>query len=132
MSLARFINMQTVSDARGDLNVMEAQKNVPFDIKRVYCLTNMNDEARGFHAHKALRQVAVCLRGSCDFLLDDGTARETITLDAPTQGLVINGMIWREMRNFSDGCVIMVLADAHYDEDDYIRDYDAFKALART
>lgn len=85
---------------------------------------------RGFHAHKTLKQVAIAVRGSCRFLLDDGQERIEVMLDNPAQGLVIESFMWREMYDFSEDCVLMVLADQLYDESDYIRDYSQFIEVA--
>jgi UDP-2-acetamido-3-amino-2,3-dideoxy-glucuronate N-acetyltransferase len=71
------------------------------------------------------KQVAVCLAGSCRFVLDDGRNKEKVVLDRPTEGLVIDSVVWREMHDFSDDCVLLVIASEHYEESDYIRDYDA-------
>jgi len=70
--------------------------------------------------------VAICMSGSCKFLLDDGKDKVNLLLDTPEKGLVISDMIWREMYDFSDDCILMVLADKFYDESDYIRSYDKF------
>ena len=131
MSLIEFINVQEIKDSRGDIQVFEEFKNVPFDIKRVYCLTNMQGEPKGFHAHKNLQQVAVCLSGSCSFILDNGSVREEVELKQTNQGLIIKSMIWREIKTFSENCVIMVLASEYYNEEDYIRDYNDFKIQAQ-
>lgn len=73
--------------------------------------------------------MVVCVSGSCDFILDNGFERESVHLSSPDQGLIIENFIWREMENFSQDCVIMVLASEYYDESDYIRNYDDFKRL---
>lgn len=122
------INLNAIGDGRGVLVSLEGMKNVPFEIKRVYYLTQLkSDHPRGFHAHKNLKQLIVCLNGSCDFILDDGHERKTVHLDDATMGLIVENMVWREMHNFSKDCVIMVLASQLYDENDYIRDYETFK-----
>jgi dTDP-4-dehydrorhamnose 3,5-epimerase-like enzyme len=122
------INLNGIGDGRGVLVSLEAFKNVPFEIKRVYYLTQLKPNCpRGFHAHKNLEQLLICLNGSCDLILDDGTERKTVHLNDSTKGLLIESMIWREMQNFSTDCVIMVLAGQYYDENDYIRDYETFK-----
>lgn len=120
-------NWPILGDERGSLIALEANKNIPFDIKRVYYIfaTQMGVR-RGLHAHKKLNQVAVCVTGSCKFLLDDGYTRQVLELNTPNRGLLIKQMVWREMFDFSPDCVLMVLADAYYDEGDYIRDYDQF------
>jgi dTDP-4-dehydrorhamnose 3,5-epimerase-like enzyme len=126
----QFIQFQSHGDDRGSLVSLEQNKNIPFDIKRVYYLfSTKEDVRRGFHAHKKLKQLAVVLKGSCRFLLDDGTEKIELLLDNPSQGLYIESFIWREMFDFSEDCVLMVLADSIYDEDDYIRDYEEFKKI---
>jgi dTDP-4-dehydrorhamnose 3,5-epimerase-like enzyme len=123
----QFIELQKHGDERGVLISLEHAKNVPFEIKRVYYMFDTKEGvARGFHAHKNLKQVAIVLRGSCRFLLDDGQERIDILLDNPAQGLLIDSVIWREMKDFTPDCVLMVLADRVYDEADYIRNYDDF------
>lgn len=117
-------------DSRGTLVALESFKNVPFDIKRVYYLTKLkSDLPRGFHAHKALKQLVVCISGSCDFIVDDGKERKTIHLSDPTKGLIVESMVWREMHNFSSDCVLLVLASEYYSDEDYIKDYEQFKKL---
>lgn len=81
---------------------------------------------RGYHAHKTLKQVAIAVRGSCKFMLDDGAEKIEVTLNHPAQGLLIESFMWREMFDFSEDCVLMVLADQIYDEVDYVRNYDQF------
>ena len=124
---ARLIIFKDFTDGRGVLVSLESLRNVPFEIKRVYYLTNLTKfNPRGFHAHKNLKQVAICLSGSCRFTLDSGSERRDFLLDKPTEGLLIEEMFWREMDEFSDDCVILVLASELYDENDYIRNYDEF------
>ncbi|MDI4671268.1 FdtA/QdtA family cupin domain-containing protein [Pseudoalteromonas shioyasakiensis] len=127
MSLVKLLSFKSLGDERGNLISLEQNKNVPFEIKRVYYLFNTDkDVTRGFHAHKALQQVAICVKGSCLFTLDDGTKREKVKLDDPTVGLYIGNNLWREMSEFTYDCVLMVIASELYDESDYIRDYDQF------
>ena len=121
------IRLQTHGDERGSLIALEEGKNIPFEIKRVYYLFDTKTGVRrGFHAHKKLKQVVVAVRGSCRFLLDDGKEKVSVLLDNPAQGLLIESFVWRERYDFSEDCVLMVLADSLYDEEDYIRDYDEF------
>ncbi|UZE97551.1 sugar 3,4-ketoisomerase [Alkalimarinus alittae] len=123
----RFIEFQKHGDDRGALIALEQDINIPFDIKRVYYLFNTEkDIRRGMHAHKNLRQLAVAVKGSVRFLLDNGTEKIELLLDNPSQGLYIGPGVWREMYSFSDDCVLMILADHVYEESDYIRDYDLF------
>lgn len=133
MSIIKLIKLDLLGDERGSLISLEQKKNIPFDIKRVYYLFGTkNGVSRGFHAHKNLQQVAICVRGSCRFILDDGQSRESIVLDSPDIGLYIDNAKWREMHEFSDDCVLMVLASDYYDESDYVRDYDEFLNEARS
>ncbi|PMG99002.1 sugar 3,4-ketoisomerase [Vibrio lentus] len=126
----KFIQFQSHGDERGSLVSLEKYQNIPFDIRRVYYLFNTKNEVRrGFHAHKELKQLAIVLKGSCRFLLDNGKEKIDIFLDNPRQGLFIESFLWREMFDFSDDCVLLVLANEVYDEDDYIRDYDEFIRL---
>jgi dTDP-4-dehydrorhamnose 3,5-epimerase-like enzyme len=128
MNLFQWVNFPPLGDERGSLVALESSKTVPFDIKRVYYIFGTQPGvARGFHAHRKLQQVAVCVTGKCRMILDDGINREEAWLDSPTKGLIIGDRIWREMHDFSPDCVLLVLASEHYDEADYIRDYAHFK-----
>ncbi|HAS6488951.1 TPA: WxcM-like domain-containing protein [Vibrio parahaemolyticus] len=127
MALIKWVDFPVIGDERGSLVALEGSVNIPFDIKRVYYLFGMQpDLPRGFHAHKELVQLAVCLKGRCDILMDDGKNKETVTLDSPEKGLMIDVMQWHEMRDFSEDCVLLVLASDVYNEADYIRDYSKF------
>lgn len=127
MSLVKFIDLTLRGDDRGKLAVFESINTVPFEIKRVYYLTDTKaDVSRGYHAHKQLEQVAVCVAGKCRMLLDNGSKKEEIWLDSPSKAIRIEPMIWHEMHDFSLDCVLLVLASDHYDESDYIRNYSDF------
>ena len=127
MSLIKIISFNPLGDERGSLVALESNKSVPFDIKRVYYIFGTKKSvSRGFHAHLNLKQVAVCVTGSCRFILDNGKQKEEIILDSATKGLLIEDLTWREMYDFSPDCVLMVLASEYYDESDYIRDYQEF------
>ena len=120
-------NFGIKGDERGSLIAIEQGHNAPFEIKRVYYIFDTKKGVeRGFHAHIRLKQICIAVKGSCTFVLDDGKKREELKLDNPNQGLFIEGLIWREMKDFSSDCVLVVLASEHYDESDYIRDYDKF------
>lgn len=128
----KIINFKTNGDDRGSLIAIENNHNIPFDIKRVYYIFGTKEGVRrGFHAHKNLKQLAICVSGSCKFLLDDGQTKEDIELNNPNEGLLIQGLIWREMYDFSPECVLLVLADEYYDENDYIRNYDDFLKVVK-
>jgi UDP-2-acetamido-3-amino-2,3-dideoxy-glucuronate N-acetyltransferase len=127
MSLVSFVDLPDLGDDRGGLAVVESKKTFPFEIKRIYSIYGTKQGvARGFHAHKKLHQVAFCVSGSCEMLLDNGYIKETIKLNSPLRGVEIPPLVWHEMHNFSDDCVLMVLASEYYDEADYIRDYKKF------
>lgn len=130
MSLIHTIELPILGDERGSLVAIESLRSVPFEIKRVYYIFGTQPNvARGFHAHKNLKQLVICLAGRCRFILDDGRCREEMILTQPNQGLLIENMIWREMHDFSPDCVLMVLADQYYNEKDYIRHYPDFLTL---
>lgn len=127
MSFVQEIELQLLGDERGQLVVLESYKQIPFDIKRVYYIFGTEQGiSRGFHAHKQLKQVAVCVKGKCRMLLDNGYERKEVIMDSQTKGILIEDMVWREMHDFSEDCILMVLASENYDESDYIRDYDNF------
>lgn len=124
---ARILNFPVHGDHKGSLVALEKGDDFPFEIKRVYYIWGTSkDVVRGHHAHRNLEQVIVCTSGSCDFILDDGSCRKIYHLDSPSQGLHIKNNVWREFTNFSSDCVVMVLASEHYNEADYIRDYNEF------
>ncbi|MEM6049408.1 FdtA/QdtA family cupin domain-containing protein [Erwinia sp. P7711] len=128
----KFIPLQTYGDERGSLVALEETKNIPFSIKRVYYMFDTKKNVtRGYHAHRELKQVAIALKGSCKFILDDSVERVEVILNDPAKGLLLDSVIWREITEFSDDCVLMVLADHHYDESDYIRDYNQFLEESR-
>ena len=127
MSFVKEIQLMALGDERGQLVVLEGNKTVPFEIKRVYYIYGVDTQIpRGFHAHKVTQQVAISIKGSCKMLMDDGEAKTTVLMDSPTQGVLIDVMQWHEMHDFSEDCILMVLASEYYDESDYIRDYDNF------
>ncbi len=126
------INFQIRENISGSLVALEENKNIPFDIRRVYYIYDTKkDLVRGMHSHKALQQVLICVKGSCTVSLDDSLEKAEVVLDAPNKGLLVRSNVWREMYDFSPDCVLMVLADKHYDEADYIRDYQDFLRYIR-
>jgi dTDP-4-dehydrorhamnose 3,5-epimerase-like enzyme len=123
----KLIQLKSCGDERGSLIALEEKSNIPFEIKRVYYMFETGEGVRrGFHAHKALKQVAIAVRGSCTFMLDDGEEKIEVTLNHPAQGLLIESFMWREMFDFSKDCVLMILADQVYNEADYVRSYEQF------
>lgn len=122
-----WIDFPPLGDERGSLVALETGKAVPFPIKRVYYIFGTKEGvSRGFHAHRQLQQVAVCVTGKCRMVLDNGKKKEEAWLDSPTKGILIQDMVWREMHDFSPDCVLLVLASENYDECDYIRNYQDF------
>lgn len=121
---------QQHGDERGQLVALEEFKDIPFQIKRVYYMYDtIRDMHRGCHAHKNLEQILFCVCGTCKVLLDNGIDKKVVILDKPYEGLYISADTWREMYDFSDDAVLMVLASDYYCESDYIRDYDEFKKM---
>ncbi len=120
--------LRAFADARGTLVAIEGERDLPFPIARVYYIVGLSGEARGFHAHRALDQLLVCVAGSCRLIVDDGIATHEHILDRPDRGLHVKPYQWREMRDFSADCVLLALASAAYNEADYIRDYPTFLA----
>lgn len=118
---------QPHGDDRGQLVALEEYKDIPFEIKRVYYMYDTGEGIRrGFHAHKKLKQILICVNGSCKIHLDNGKEQKEVLLEKPYEGLYIDNDMWREMYDFSPDAVLMVLASEYYDESDYIRDYDEF------
>lgn len=128
----RLLEFPVITDPRGNLTFVEANRHIPFDIKRVYYLYDVPGGAeRGGHAHKALQQVIVAMSGSFDVVLNDGTRSHRYHLNRSYYGLYVSSMIWREIDNFSSGSVCMVLASEFFDEADYYRDINEFKQAAK-
>ena len=127
----KLVELPVVHDPQGNLTFVEAQRHAPFEIARVFYIYDVPGGAtRGGHAHRKLEQLMVAMSGSFDVVLDDGSERKSLTLNRSYVGLYLPPMIWREMVNFSSGSVCMVLASAYYDESDYYRDYEEFRAAA--
>lgn len=127
MSLGKIIELPRIIDPRGNLTVAEANKNIPFDIKRVYWLYDVpGGECRGGHAHKQIKEILIAVSGSFHVTLDNGKEKQTFLLNHPYQGLLIDTKTWRTLDDFSSGAVCVVLASDFYDENDYIYDYNDF------
>lgn len=128
----REVSLIRHGDERGQLIAIESGKEIPFEIKRVYYIFDtLPHVRRGFHAHKTLQQFLFCPTGSCKIHFDDGTNSQETVLDSPDKGLLLRGVIWREMYDFTPSTVLAVLASEAYDETDYIRDYDQFLAYVK-
>lgn len=126
------VQLSMHADDRGKLISVEALRDVPFAIGRVYYIVGRDGASRGFHAHRTLQQLMICVYGSCRILLDDGRSRSDYRLDQPNVGLFVGAMTWREMHDFAPDSVLLVLASDPYDDGDYIRDYDEFLRAAGT
>ena len=130
--LIQLVDIPQHGDTRGQLSVAEVGGVLPFVVRRVYWIHGTQPGvSRGFHAHKQLRQLCVCVAGSVRLSLFDGRREESVVLDSSAKGLLIGPGLWREMHDFSPDCVLMVFADAEYDEADYIRDRERFKEWER-
>lgn len=126
MQVIKYV-FQPHGDDRGQLIALEEFKDIPFKIKRVYYMYDTGEGVtRGFHAHKNLKQILICIHGSCKVRLDNGFEKKVVPLEKPYEGLYVENDMWREMFDFSPDAVLMVLASELYDENDYIRDYDEF------
>lgn len=126
MQVIKYI-FQQHGDERGQLIALEENKDIPFEIKRVYYMYDTGEGVvRGHHAHKSLEQILICIHGTCKILLDNGVEKKIVPLENPYEGLYISNDIWREMYDFSPDAVLLVLASDYYKEEDYIRDYEEF------
>lgn len=126
MQIVKYV-FQQHGDDRGMLVALEEFKDIPFEIKRVYYMYNIGEGVhRGFHAHRNLEQILICIHGSCKVLMDNGVENKIISLEKPYEGLYIANNVWREMYDFSPDAVLMVLASDYFNEEDYIRNYDEF------
>lgn len=126
MEVTKYV-FKSHGDERGQLVALEEYKEVPFKIKRVYYMYDVNPRiVRGRHAHKNLQQILICIHGSCKILLDNGKEKKVVSLEKPYEGLYVANYMWHEMFEFSEGAVLMVLASELYDGNDYIRNYEEF------
>ncbi|EAI7112088.1 TPA: WxcM-like domain-containing protein [Campylobacter coli] len=123
----KILNFNAKSDNRGSLIALENLKEIPFEIKRIYYIYDTKPEfPRGAHAHRELEQVLIMMDGSCELVLNDGKNIKNIILNRPDMGIFIGKNMWREMKNFSYGAKLLVLASDFYNEKEYIRDYEEF------
>jgi dTDP-4-dehydrorhamnose 3,5-epimerase-like enzyme len=125
--------MPRVEDMRGMLSFGEINKHLPFEPKRYFLIYDVpSKDVRGEHAHRTLKELLVCVKGSCSFVVDDGQHRAEVELNSPDKALYLPPMIWRVHYKYSPDAVLMALASDVYSGDDYIRDYDDFLAALRT
>ena len=123
------LTLKAHTDHRGSLVAIEGERDLPFPIRRVYYIYGGDSSPRGFHAHLELRELMICVAGSCRVIIDDGHKRSEVRLDKPDQAVMIENMTWREMHDISRDACILVIASHGYDEEDYVRDYAAFQSL---
>ena len=121
--MAELLNLQTFTDTRGNLTVIE--RIIPFEIKRIFYIYGVDSSVRGGHRHKTTIQVAICLKGKCMVTCNDGITRQDFLMDAPWKGLLLLPRDYHTMHHFSPDAILMVLASNYFDKDDYIfKDYD--------
>lgn len=132
-NLFQRLPVQTMILEAGKLGVVEGKKPVPFQLKRIYFIYDVPTSAeRGAHAHKELSQFFIALNGSFTLTLDSGNVKEQVKLSTPSEGVLIGPGLWRELSDFSEGAVCLVLASHEYSEEDYIRNYEEFEAWVQT
>ena len=123
----RIINFNDLGDERGKLVVIEGNKDIPFEIKRAFYIYGSDSEVvRGQHANENSEFVLINVAGTSKVLITDGKNREIVKLDKPMMGVYLPKMIWKEMYEFSEDSVLLVLASTHYDGKEYIRNYDDY------
>jgi hypothetical protein len=123
----KIIELPKIVDVNGNLTFIEGMSQIPFQIKRTYYMYDIpGGSVRGSHAHKNLHQLIIAMSGSFDVVLFDGYIEKRFHLNRSYYGLYVGPLMWRTLDNFSSGSVCMVLASAHYEEEDYIRDYKEF------
>ena len=125
--ITKLEEFKVLGDHRGQLVALEANRQIPFDVKRVFYIYGTQEGVpRGNHSHYKTKQFLVAVNGSCKVTLDNGKEKETFDLNKPNLGLFQDALIWGSMHDFSSDCVLMVLADEYYDASDYITDYNKF------
>lgn len=124
--ISKLQKFNVLGDERGKLIALEENKEIPFDIKRVFYIYNTSNLPRGEHSHYKTKQFLIALKGSCKIVLDDGVNKQVLELNQPNQGLFQDALVWSEMKDFSTDCILMVIASEYYDENDYIRNYNKF------
>lgn len=132
MENVKTVNFKTITDKRGSMIPIEYPKQLEFPLKRIYYIYDVDkNERRGFHSHNDLEQILIAVNGSIKILVKTPYEEEIIELNDPSKGLYIGPMVWREMFDFSDQAVLLVLASHEYDESDYIRNYEEYEEKAK-
>lgn len=128
----RWISVPGASDARGRVNFLEPGKGLDFQPVRLFWLHHIAPgQWRGRHGHRETKLVFIAGSGSCRVHLDDGSVKETVTLDDPARALYVAPWVWHELTDFAPQAAIMVVASTPYAEAEYLRDYDVFKREVR-
>lgn len=123
----RIVELPKFADPRGNLSFVEQLNHIPFEIKRTYWIYDVpGGENRGGHAFKQNEEFIVALSGAFDVIVDDGENKKKFTLNRSYYGLHVPAGLWREMENFSTNSLALEFGSIHYDENDYIRDYDEY------
>lgn len=123
------VDIPKITDPRGNLAVIEGA-TLPFVMQRLYYLYDVPSTShRGGHAHKECLELLIAISGSFTVILDDGKSKKEIVLNKPDKGLLIPTMVWRELSDFSSGAMCLVVASQVFREEDYIREYSAFKLV---
>jgi hypothetical protein len=121
------VGVDNFSDHRGDLDIAELHCSEKFETKRIYFISNVpKSQTRGAHGHKHLKQIFFALAGKFELRVTDGLVFESVELRAHETGYFLPAGYWRDLSNFSDDAVCLVLASEHFDEADYIFSYDEF------
>ena len=127
--ICRPVTLTSFQDNRGALAAVEGNDTLPFEIRRVFFLYDLAPHAvRGSHAVRN-EQFLLCVHGACRVRTHDGKAETVFSLKAPTEGLYVPAMTWREIFDPTADCVLAVFSDQHYDPDAYVRDFDTFLRL---
>ena len=124
---AKIIDLPKFEDPRGNLSFIEEFKQIPFKIERTYWIYDVpGGQVRGGHAFREQQELIVALSGSFDIVVDDGKVKKTFSLNRSYHGLYVPAGLWRQMQNFSTNSLALVLSSTHYNQDDYIYDYNEF------
>lgn len=128
----KVLEFNDLGDERGKLVVIEGNQSIPFEIKRVfYIYDSDSDVVRGQHANRESEFVLINVSGSSKVYIDDGTENMVVELNRPMMGVYIPKMVWKDMYDFSEDSVLLVLANTHYDAQEYIRDYDEYISIVK-
>ena len=123
----RILEFGDLGDERGNLVVVEGSMDIPFDIQRVFYIYGSDNEVvRGQHANRNSEFVLINVSGTSKVRVDNGFEEEIIELNRPRMGLYLPTMLWKDMYDFSEDSVLLVLANTHYDGSEYIRDYEEY------